>query len=208
MKKLGTAITTSMITIFLFAGIASAHVTVQPTQTTQGSYEVFTVRVPTEKNVPTTKIEVKFPSEVDVSRFEPKPGWKYDVTKDSTGKITSVAWTATGEGLSPTEFGQFNMQGKVANDAKEISWKAIQTYKDGSTVEWVGAPGSDTPASVTKVSPKPTGTSTDEHGATAPTTTPHTNTTAAGTSNTSLYTSIAALVASIAALFVSFKKRA
>lgn len=48
--------------------IASAHVTVQPKVTTQGKYEVFTVRVPSEKeDSPTTKVEVKFPD--GVNRF-------------------------------------------------------------------------------------------------------------------------------------------
>jgi uncharacterized protein YcnI len=208
MKKFTSILNSSIATLFLFAGIASAHVTVQPIETTEGSYQVFTVRVPTEKDVPTTKVEVKFPSQVDISRFEPKPGWRYDVTKDATGKITSVTWTATGEGLTSTEFGQFNMNGKVANGAKEISWKAYQTYKDGSVVEWVGAPGSDKPASVTKVNPKPAGAPNEGHGATSPNATAPVNAAGAGQSNVLLYTSIAALVASLVALFVSFKKKA
>lgn len=130
---------------------------VYPKETTQGTYEVFTVRVPTEKDVPTVKVEVKIPADVDVSRFEPKSGWKYDLTKDSTGKITSIAWTTTGDSLSNTEFGNFNMQGKVADKATQISWKAYQTYKDGSVVEWTGAADSKTPASVTTVKLKSTG---------------------------------------------------
>ncbi|WP_312859716.1 DUF1775 domain-containing protein [Peribacillus huizhouensis] len=43
------------------------------------------------------------------------------------------------------------MQGKVADDSKEIVWKAYQTYQDGSVVEWVGAPDAEKPASVTVV---------------------------------------------------------
>jgi uncharacterized protein YcnI len=204
LKKLTSIFTASLSALFLFTGIASAHVTVQPAQTTEGSYEVFTVRVPSEKDIPTTKIEIKFPNEVDVSRFEPKPGWKYDVIKDATGKITSVTWTTTGEGLTSTDFGQFNMQGRVANGSKEITWKAYQTYKDGSVVEWVGAPGSDKPASVTKVNPKPTGSPADEH-------TPATTAPASGTdkpSNAPLYISLAALAASLVSLVVSFKRKA
>ncbi|MNR20036.1 hypothetical protein D3C85_1368570 [compost metagenome] len=96
------------------------------------------------------------------------------------------------------------MQGKVADAAKEIVWKAYQTYKDGSVVEWVGANGSDKPASVTTVKAK-TGATTDSHG----------NVTAAAgsagdsESNTSLYLSIAAVVLGAAALLVSLlRKRA
>ena len=61
----------------------------QPKETTQGSYEVFTVRVPSEnETVPTTKIEVKVPAEVNISRLEPKPGWTYELQKDASEKIT------------------------------------------------------------------------------------------------------------------------
>ena len=45
------------------------------------------------------------------------------------------------------------MQGKVDDQAKELVWKAYQTYQDGSLVEWVGAADADKPASVTKVNP-------------------------------------------------------
>ena len=153
MKKL-LSFTVSLIgAITLFAGVASAHVTVQPQETSQGKYEVFTVRVPSESEVPTTKVEVKVPEEVDITRFEPKPGWTYEVQKDDTDKITSVTWTTEGQGLSSTEFGQFNMQGKVGDKATEIVWKAYQTLKDGSVVEWVGAPDAEKPASVTVVNP-------------------------------------------------------
>ena len=90
MKKLLTLAVSMIGAITLFAGVASAHVSVQPQETSQGKYEVFTLRVPSESEVPTTKVEVKFPEEVDITRFEPKAGWTYEVQKDDTGKITSV----------------------------------------------------------------------------------------------------------------------
>lgn len=194
--------------ISMFASVASAHVTVQPKETTQGKYEVFTVRVPSEsKDSFTTKVEVKFPEGVSVSRFEPKPGWKYELQRDATDKITGVTWTTEGEGLSPTEFIQFQFQGKVADDATELSWKAYQTYKNGSVVEWVGAEGSETPASVTKVHPKPAGQPSDSHGAPAATA-PQAEEPGEQSSSLPLYLSIAALVAGLLALGISLKKRA
>jgi uncharacterized protein YcnI len=127
MKKLLT-LTISMIGAFtLFVGVASAHVTVQPQETSQGKYEVFTVRVPSEsEDVQTMKVEVKFPEEVNITRFEAKPGWTYEVQKDDTGKITSATWTTEGKGLTASEFVQFNVQGKVADDAEEIVRKPIK----------------------------------------------------------------------------------
>ncbi|MEQ2526681.1 DUF1775 domain-containing protein [Robertmurraya yapensis] len=189
----------------LFAGVASAHVTVQPKETSQGTYEVFTVRVPSEsEDSSTTKVEVRFPEEVNISRFEPKPGWTYELQMDESGKITSVTWTADGEGLSPTEFIQFNLQGKVADDATEIVWKAYQTYADGSVVEWVGAEGADAPASVTTVKPADPSAS-HEHGAGVQEEVSEDEETTS--SNVPLYLAIAALVVALLSLVLALRKR-
>lgn len=190
----------------LMGGLASAHVTVFPKEAIQGAYEKFTVRVPSEKEIPTTKVEVRFPLDsVTISRFEPKPGWTYSIAKDAEGKITGVTWTASGDGLAATEFGEFNMQGKVADQAAQIVWKAYQTYKDGNVVEWTGAEGSGTPASVTTVKAKPAGASTDSHGHTSG----HAAEAAgsAGESNTPLYLSIAAVVLGALALIISLTRK-
>lgn len=221
MKKKGyLMLALSLFLSLMLGGLASAHVTVLPKETTQGSYEKFAVRVPVEKDVATVKVEVKFPLEqVTISRFEPKPGWTYEITKNNDDKITGVIWTASGEGLGPNEFGEFYMQGKVADNATAIQWKAYQTYKDGSVVEWVGAEGSDKPASVTKVNAKPAGAAADSHGhtaapaadagaahgseaaASAATETP------AAASGAPLYLSIAAVILGAASLIVSLSRR-
>ncbi|WP_010493946.1 YcnI family protein [Paenibacillus elgii] len=211
MRKLHFALALGLLASMLGGGFASAHVTVLPKETTQGSYEKFAVRVPTEKDIPTVKVEVKFPLDsVSISRFEPKPGWKYELTKDANNKITGVIWSATGEGLGATEFGEFYMQGKVADNVTTITWKAYQTYKDGSVVEWVGADGSDKPASVTKVNAKPAGAGTDSHGNTTAPAAPAADkaaSTAPPASQTPLYLSIAGVVLGAAALIVSLMRR-
>ncbi|MBW7460709.1 YcnI family protein, partial [Paenibacillus sepulcri] len=147
-KKKWSTVMMTMLSLFLFAGIASAHVTVQPAETTQGTYEVFTVRVPSEEeNVTTKSVQVKVPEGAAVSRVQPKPGWKVELEKTAENAIASITWTAEGEGLAQTEFDEFRIQGRVADDAKELVWKAYQTYSDNTVVEWVGADGSDHPAS-------------------------------------------------------------
>ncbi|MGG1572388.1 YcnI family protein [Fictibacillus sp. NRS-1165] len=150
-KKLTSIVTVCAASLFIFSGSASAHVVVFPQQTMQGTYEKFSVRVPSEKDVPTVKVKVEIPKDVEISRFEPMPGWRYSIEKDSTGLIKSVTWTAEGKGIAATEFTEFNMQGKVGDKAKKIVWKAYQKYKDGSTVAWEGPESSETPASVTQV---------------------------------------------------------
>jgi len=161
------SVAASMILVFMlaFAGLASAHVTVQPSQVPANSYQVFTMRVPTEKEIATVEVKLEVPADVNVSRFEPKPDWTYTLEKDADGKITAVTWKTTGAGLSATEFGQFSFQGKVAENAKELAWKAHQTYADGSIVDWTGAPDTDKPASVTTVTAASAGS--DGHGAAA-----------------------------------------
>lgn len=212
MKKLLT-LTVSMIgAMTIFASAASAHVTVQPAETSQGKYEMFTVKVPSEsKDVPTTKIEVKIPEDVNITRLEPKPGWNYEIQKDASDKITSIIWTSEGEGLSSVEFGMFNLSGKVEDDAKEIIWKAYQTYQDGKVVEWVGAEDAEYPASVTVVNPADASADSHGHAKTEEKTDVDEDATKdeaeTGTSNTPLYLSIAALIAGLLSLGISLKKR-
>ncbi len=200
MKKMLVLIVMISLSILLFAGLASAHVVVYPKEVTQGSYEKFTVRVPSEEEAATVKVEVKIPGDVTVSRFEPKPGWDYEFVRDATDKIISVTWTTTGGGLSLTEFTEFNMSGRVGDEATAITWKAYQTYKDGMVVEWVGAEGSDKPAPVTSVKDKPAGT--DEHGHMAEVPVGD----SAEASDLPLYISIVALCLGLVSLLVSLRR--
>jgi uncharacterized protein YcnI len=200
MKKILASYSTLLMFMLLFAGIASAHVVVFPKETIQGSYEKFTVRVPTEKDIPTVKVELKVPETVEISRTMPVGGWKSELTKDANGKVISVIWTATAEGLSPTEFGEFSMQGKVDKAAASIVWKAVQTYKDASTVEWIGDEKSDHPASVTKVNVVPANASVAADGdleAAKPT----------SSSNLPLYLSIAAIVLGLLSFIISIMRK-
>jgi len=201
----------AVLSMMLFAGMASAHVTVQPKQTMQGSYEVFTVRVPSEKEgLFTKKIKVTVAQGAAVSRVEPKPGWSYELEKAADETITSVTWTAEGEGLARTEFTEFRMSGKVADDAKELVWKAYQTYSDGDVVEWVGAPDASYPASVTSILPG-TGEG-DGHGAPAAAGSHDTAAEEKGTqekeaSSLPLVFSIAAAVLALLALIAALAKK-
>lgn len=153
MKRLMMLVVACALSMWLFAGSALAHVVVFPREAAPGSYEKFAVRVPTEKDSATVGVEVLIPEGVNITRFEPKPDWTYELERDDTGKIVKVVWTATGPGLGPTEFGEFYMQGRVADDATDLVWAAYQTYEDGEVVAWTGPVGSDKPASVTTVAP-------------------------------------------------------
>jgi uncharacterized protein YcnI len=162
MKKwIGTFTMTGAL--LLFAGNASAHVTVWPKEATAGSYEKYTVRVPVEKDINTTKVRVEFPKGVKVGSVMPVPGWKYEFEKNAEGTFTGITWTATAGGIKPHEFMEFSFSGKNPKEPGQIAWKAYQTYADNSVVEWTGAEGSETPASITTLK-QGTGTDAHQHG--------------------------------------------
>lgn len=147
--------------ILTLATAAQAHVNVYPKETTTGAYEKYTVRVPVEKDVNTTKVRLEFPENVKVSTVMPVSGWDYAFEKDSEGRNKGITWTATAGGIKAHEFMEFSFVGANPKEAGSLVWKAYQTYTDGETVEWTGEKDSKTPASVTTVN---TGASEDEHG--------------------------------------------
>lgn len=65
---------------------ALAHIRIAPTESTQGTREKYTMRVPNEKQVATIRVEGEFPSGVNIYDFEFKPGWKIDFKKNDNGK--------------------------------------------------------------------------------------------------------------------------
>ncbi len=127
---------------------AWAHVVVSPEEVTAGDYETLTVSVPTEKEIPTTKIRVEVPDGFLLSGVQPVPGWEYAFEEDG-GVITAVTWS--GGEIGPREFQQFLVQAQAPEEPGEYPWRAIQTYGDGSVVEWTGPPDAEEPASVVEV---------------------------------------------------------
>jgi uncharacterized protein YcnI len=127
---------------------AWAHVVVSPEVVTAGDYETLTVSVPTEKEIPTTKIRVEVPEGFLLSGVQPVPGWEHTFQEDG-GIVTAV--TFSGGEIGPREFQQFLVQAQAPEEPGEYPWKAIQTYEDGSVVEWTGAADAEEPASVIEV---------------------------------------------------------
>ena len=86
------------------------------------------------------------------------------ITTDD-GQISEVAstvtWTATGPGILPDEYATFSMlAGTLPSNTSSLTFKAIQTYSDGTVVSWIepivkGTPAPEHPTPVVKL----TGTS-------------------------------------------------
>jgi uncharacterized protein len=132
---------------------AAAHVTVNPNSATKGSYAKLTFRVPSERDVDTTKVAVKFDLDHPIASVsvKPKPGWTYEVTKETLPKPLEVHGTAITEGVSlitwsggtikPGEFDEFEVSGgPLPSDVDRLLFPTVQTYADGQDVSWIDPP--------------------------------------------------------------------
>ncbi len=134
--------------LIISAGVAFGHVTIQPKRSIPGKTEKYTMKVPTEKFVPTVRIEIEFPPALVASPFEPKSGWKIDEKRDASGRLVGAILTGS---IPPGESSEFYFEGRNPGEEGNLSWRVIQIYQDGSKSEWTGAPGSRTPAPVVEL---------------------------------------------------------
>ena len=132
------------------SALGLAHIRIAPTESASGAREKYTMRVPNEKQVNSSKIEGEFPAGLDIYDFEFKPGWKIDFKKDDKGKIIGATWTGT---LHPYEFIEFGMLGINPKESKDLVWKFVQYYDDGNKEEFTGPVGSRLPSPVTNLKP-------------------------------------------------------
>jgi uncharacterized protein DUF1775 len=130
------------------ATVAFAHAVVYPKTSTTGAYERYVVRVPNERKVPTTRIELQFPPDVRVSSFEDVAGWTIEIARDTAQRIIGAVWTGS---LPPERFVELPFVAANPKTATEIHWPVIQTYADGERAEWTGPAGSKRPASSTTI---------------------------------------------------------
>ncbi|PRZ29497.1 uncharacterized protein CLV47_1336 [Antricoccus suffuscus] len=153
------------------AGAAFAHVTVSSPNAAKGGYATVAVKVPTESDTASTVgIKLQLPTDAPFKSvtIQPKAGWTYSVDK-SGDTVSAITWTATGDGIKPGEFDTFNISvGPLPTDKDSVTFKAIQTYSDGTTVNWVeeasGSTEPEHPAPALTLSSAP---ATSAHGASA-----------------------------------------
>lgn len=173
-----------LFAILVAPSIVFAHAVVFPKTSTPGAYEKYVLRVPNERDVPTLKVEIRFPEGLRVVSFGDVPGWKLQVLTDSIQRITGAVWT----GVLPKErFVEFPFFAVNPKDSATLTWPTYQTYEGGERVEWTGPDSSYTPISSTLVS--------------NPTVVP------IKVSRTSLYISLIALLFALTALGVALRPR-
>ena len=131
------SIVLGVCTMLAVAAPAQAHVVVSPEEVAAGDYEPLTVSVPTEKEIPTTKIRVEVPEGFLLSGVQPVPGWDHAFEEDG-GVVTAV--TLSGGEIRPREFQQFLVQAQAPEEPGGYPWKATQTYEDVGEVEEADEP--------------------------------------------------------------------
>jgi uncharacterized protein YcnI len=166
------------------AGPAWAHVEVEPNSAPKGSDQVLAFVVPNEEeNATTTKVVVQFPRDhpIGEAQVEAIAGWTAVVTPFKLTKpietddgtfneaVDKVTWTASGAGIPVDGFQEFRVSVGLPDDADSLTFPTIQTYSDGTTVNWIqetpaGGPEPDDPAPVLTL------TEGGESGHTTPTT--------------------------------------
>jgi len=156
-SKLTSTIATGTAAFMLFAGFASAHVTVSPSVAQTSAWQTYTIKIPSEKDLPTTKITMKVPEGVAFKQYQPLAGWKITTEKNDSNEVTSITWEADGdnEGIIAGQFQQFNFVAQNPKTEAEVAWDAFQYYSDGSIVEWTGQPSDSNPHSITTISEDP-----------------------------------------------------
>jgi len=177
-RRVGTVAAVAAAGVLLLAGPASAHVTVQPSTAVKGaSDQTFSFRVPNEKdNASTTELQVFFPAADPIASVlvAPTPGWKASITNVKlatpiqtddgaiTNAVSEITWT--GGSIAPGYYQDFTVDmGQLPSNTGSLTFKALQTYSDGTIVRWIQneVPGQPEPAN-----PAPVLTLTDAAGST------------------------------------------
>lgn len=131
------------------AAPASAHVQVLPGEVAPADPVLFTVLVPGETSVGTTRVELKVPRDTYPFSFEDSPGWRRKMIKKPSGLIDRIVWTGN---VAPDGLVRFTFLAGTPEKPTTIRWPAIQTYANGQKALWIGDPESENPAPVTVVS--------------------------------------------------------
>jgi len=201
--------------VALAAGTAFAHVEIERDgEVGADGVVAATLHVPNEKtNAGTVKVVLVFPDTPKLTVAEPEAvnGWTATVEKNAAGDVTQVTWTGgplTGDAkvALPLKIGD------VPAGVDTVTFKAVQTYDDGTAVSWIeptpaGGAEPEHPAPVLTVrGPQPAGDApATDHQAT-------TTTKATSSDSSSTGTIIAivvgiVIVAAIIFFFVSRSRR-
>ena len=204
------------------AGIASAHVTVSSPNAKPDGYGTLVFNVPNESDTAaTTRVQIQMPPKTPFASVlvQPVAGWTVTTTsmtlptpiKNDDGSqidsaISVVDFQATAGGIPPGQFQQFTLSVGPFPKASSMAFSAIQTYSDGTEVDWIeptvaGQPEPEHPAPVLQL----TGTSAAVAAQASPDTTVVSSGSGSGNDALTLFLAIAALVLGLAGVVLGWR---
>jgi uncharacterized protein YcnI len=123
--------------------VTEAHVVVTPSEVEGDSYQVFTIGVPVERDVPTVGVRLVIPEGVTSVRPNVRSDWTITTKKQLIGEkneVTEITWSG---GSIPSGLrDEFVFSAKVPEKG-QLNWKAYQTYQDGKVVAWDETPADE-----------------------------------------------------------------
>jgi periplasmic copper chaperone A len=230
---------TSLVSLVVLAAGASAHVEVKPPEVEGGDFAEIAFTVPNELNdASTVKLVVDLPRDQPLASVQTSalPGWQI-TTKERklaeplelegapvTKVVSQITWKATSAGIPPGQFQDFPVSLGVLPTSGELTFKAVQTYSDGTVVKWdeiaAAGPEPEHPAPVLALTaPGDSGGETSAPPSVEPTTAPPSTPPTSDTSNAAesedddgssdwlpIAISIAALVVALGALGLTWRR--
>jgi MYXO-CTERM domain-containing protein len=131
------------------AAPASAHIQVRPALVAPGDPVMFQLVVPGERDdAQTVGVTLQMPAGMIPFAWQDTPGWTRTEKLKADQSLDTVTWKGK---LAKDGFVTFSFLAGTPDKEGDIAWRTLQTYSDGQTVRWIGAPGSDNPAAVTKI---------------------------------------------------------
>jgi hypothetical protein len=110
---------------------AAAHIQVRPVNAAPADAVLWTVLAPSEDGTGTREVELAVPKGVLPFSFEDAAGWTRRLRINADGSVRSIVWLGRtrADGLAT-----FRFLASTPKRARVITWKAVQTYRDGATV--------------------------------------------------------------------------
>jgi Uncharacterized protein conserved in bacteria len=158
-RRLAFAVGGTALAVGVFATPASAHVGVSsPDAEPGGEVATVTFRVPNESDsATTTEFKLQLPTDEPMTLVlvDPPAGWTYTATKTRlsppatsedgasiTEATSAIDWKAASAatGIRPGEFALFTIAVGPLPKADQVTFKAIQTYSDGTQASWIETP--------------------------------------------------------------------
>ena len=148
--RVGLGVTAGLALALALPGVAQAHVTVQG-EAEGGGFSVVAFRVPNERDdASTTQLRVILPKDHPIGSVQttPVPGWKVTTVtrkleepiemfgEKLNSVVSRVTWTATGGGIKPGQFQDFDLSLGQLPESGELVFSALQTYSGGEKVNW------------------------------------------------------------------------